>query len=114
MGPFNVTNRSYKYIIIMTDLFTRWTVILPLHDTSAAEIAKAIINVFFLYGPPQKMPIDQGKELVYQVSIYMAGKKKLAPTENDIPNICNCNIMQRFPGFYSLDKEHSKMISWQS
>lgn len=57
----------------MTDLFTRWTVILPLHDTSAAEIAKAIINVFFLYGPPQKMPIDQGKELVYQVSISMTG-----------------------------------------
>ncbi|XP_026654335.1 gypsy retrotransposon integrase-like protein 1 isoform X2 [Zonotrichia albicollis] len=68
IGPFNVTNRSHKYIIIMTDLFTRWTVILPLHDTSAAEIAKAIINVFFLYGPPQKMPIDQGKELVYQIN----------------------------------------------
>ncbi|XP_066195440.1 gypsy retrotransposon integrase-like protein 1 isoform X3 [Sylvia atricapilla] len=66
MGPFSVTNRSHKFIIIMTDLFTRWTVILPLQDTSAAEIAKAIINVFFLYGPPQKMPIDQGKELVYQ------------------------------------------------
>ncbi|XP_042643583.1 gypsy retrotransposon integrase-like protein 1 isoform X3 [Tyto alba] len=66
MGPFNVTNRSHKYIVIMTDLFTRWTVILPLHDLSAAEIAKAIINVFFLYGPPQKMPIDQEKELVYQ------------------------------------------------
>ncbi|KAJ7426235.1 Gypsy retrotransposon integrase-like protein 1 [Willisornis vidua] len=68
VGPFNVTSRSHKYIIIMTDLFTRWTVILPLHDTSAAEIAKAIINVFFLYGPPQKMPIDQGKELVYQIN----------------------------------------------
>ncbi|XP_032531117.1 gypsy retrotransposon integrase-like protein 1 [Chiroxiphia lanceolata] len=68
MGPFNVTNRSHKYIIIMTDLFTRWTVILPLRDTSAAEIAKALINVFFLYGPPQKMPIDEGKELVYQIN----------------------------------------------
>lgn len=56
----------------MTDLFTRWSVILPLQDTSAAEIAKAIISVFFLYGPPQKMPFDQGKELVCQVSIYMA------------------------------------------
>ncbi|XP_075303189.1 gypsy retrotransposon integrase-like protein 1 isoform X2 [Opisthocomus hoazin] len=66
LGPFNVTNRSHKYVIIMTDLFTRWAVILPLQDTSAAEIAKAIINVFFLYGPPQKMPIDQGNELVYQ------------------------------------------------
>ncbi|XP_067172730.1 gypsy retrotransposon integrase-like protein 1 isoform X3 [Apteryx mantelli] len=66
IGPFNTTNRSHMYIIIMTDLFTKWTVILPLCDTSAAEIAKAIINVFFLYGPPQKMPIDQGKEFVHQ------------------------------------------------
>lgn len=73
MGPFSVTSRSHKYIIIMTDLFTRWTVILPLRDTSAAEIAKAIINVFFLYGPPQKMPIAEGKEFVYQVIIYTAG-----------------------------------------
>ncbi|KAM6105710.1 LOW QUALITY PROTEIN: gypsy retrotransposon integrase-like protein 1 [Pterocles gutturalis] len=63
----NVTNRSHKYIIIMRDLFTRWAD-LPLHDASAAEIAKAIINVFFLYGPPQKMPIDQGKEFVYQIN----------------------------------------------
>ncbi|XP_061205352.1 gypsy retrotransposon integrase-like protein 1 isoform X4 [Neopsephotus bourkii] len=66
MGPFSVTNRSHKYVIIMTDLFTRWTVILPLHDISAAEVAKAVTNVFFLYGPPQKMPMDQGKELVHQ------------------------------------------------
>lgn len=71
MGPFSVTNRSHKYIIIMIDLFTRWAVILPLHDTSAAEIAKAIVKVFFLYGPPQKMPIGQGKELVNQVSLYV-------------------------------------------
>ncbi|XP_068782930.1 gypsy retrotransposon integrase-like protein 1 isoform X3 [Struthio camelus] len=66
IGPFNATNRSHMYIIVMTDLFTKWTVILPVRDTSAAEIAKAIINVFFLYGPPQKMPIDQGQELVHQ------------------------------------------------
>ncbi|XP_071586681.1 gypsy retrotransposon integrase-like protein 1 isoform X2 [Heliangelus exortis] len=66
MGPFSVTNRSHKYAIIMTDLFTRWAVILPLHDASAAEIAKAIITMFFSYGPPQKMPIDKGKEFVYQ------------------------------------------------
>lgn len=86
MGPFSVTNRSHKYIIIMMDLFTRWAVILPLHDTSAAEIAKAIVKVFLLYGPPQKMPIGQGKELVNQVSVYVASffvfKKKKLPVLN--------------------------------
>lgn len=68
--------------MIMTDLFTRWTVILPLHDTSAAEIAKAIVNVLFLYGPPQKMPINQGKELVYQVSICGASCFLMYPRKN--------------------------------
>uniref|UniRef100_A0A8C7EGW3 Gypsy retrotransposon integrase-like protein 1 n=1 Tax=Nothoprocta perdicaria TaxID=30464 RepID=A0A8C7EGW3_NOTPE len=68
MGPFSATSRSHMNILILTDLFTKWTVLLPLCHTSAAEIAKAIVSVFFLYGPPQKMPMDQGKELVHQIN----------------------------------------------
>ncbi|XP_063996511.1 gypsy retrotransposon integrase-like protein 1 isoform X2 [Pogoniulus pusillus] len=102
MGPFNVTDRSHKCIMIMTDLFTRWTVILPLHDTSAAEIAKAIVNVLFLYGPPQKMPINQGKELVYQT--------------DDI-NERTCKIIKPFLNKYCLDHpndwdEHLSAIAY--
>lgn len=67
MGPFDATSRSHVYVIIITDLFTKWLVVLPLADISAAEIAKAVVSVFFLYGPPQKMAIDQGEELVDQV-----------------------------------------------
>ncbi|KAM6033909.1 gypsy retrotransposon integrase-like protein 1 isoform 2-T2 [Chlamydotis macqueenii] len=102
VGPFNVTNRSHKYIIIMTDLFTKWAVILPLHDTSAAEIAKAIINVFFLYGPPQKMPFDQGKELVYQT---------------DDVNDRTCKTIKAFLNKYCIDNpndwdEHLSAIAY--
>ncbi|XP_025059084.1 gypsy retrotransposon integrase-like protein 1 isoform X2 [Alligator sinensis] len=66
MGPFDATSRSHVYVIIITDLFTKWLVVLPLADISAAEIAKAVVSVFFLYGPPQKMAIDQEEELVDQ------------------------------------------------
>lgn len=55
------------YVIMMTDLFTKWVVVLPLQDTSAVEIAKAIVSVFFLYGPLKKMVIDQAEEFVHQV-----------------------------------------------
>ncbi|KAM8793002.1 gypsy retrotransposon integrase-like protein 1 [Eudromia elegans] len=68
MGPFSATSRSHMNIIVLTDLFTMWTVLLPLCHTSAAEIAKAIVSVFFLYGPPQKMPMDQEKELVHEIN----------------------------------------------
>lgn len=68
MGPFHTSNRSHVYAIIMTDLFTKWVVILPLCDVSASEISKAIINIFFLYGPPQKIIMDQRDEFIHQIN----------------------------------------------
>ncbi|XP_074789326.1 gypsy retrotransposon integrase-like protein 1 isoform X2 [Athene noctua] len=122
MGPFNITNRSHKYIIMMTDLFTRWTVILPLHDTSAAEISKAIINVFFLYGPPQKMPIDQGKELVYQINeelFALFGMKQivLSYPQTDDMNERTCKTIKAFLKKYCTDHpnnwdEHLSAIAY--
>lgn len=67
MGPFHISNRRHVYTIIMTDLFTKWVVILPLCDVSASEVSKAIINIFFLYGPPQKIIMDQRDEFIHQV-----------------------------------------------
>ncbi|XP_006872375.1 PREDICTED: gypsy retrotransposon integrase-like protein 1 [Chrysochloris asiatica] len=71
MGPFHTSNRSHLYAIIMTDLFTKWVVILPLHDVSASEISKAIINIFFLYGPPQKIIMDQRDEFIHQINLEL-------------------------------------------
>ncbi|VTJ79148.1 Hypothetical predicted protein [Marmota monax] len=67
MGPFHTSNRSHVYALIMTDLFTKWVMILPLCDVSASEISKAIINIFFLYGPPQKIIMDQRDEFIQQM-----------------------------------------------
>ncbi|XP_054666729.1 gypsy retrotransposon integrase-like protein 1 isoform X7 [Grus americana] len=122
MGPLNVTKRSHKYIIIMTDLFTRWAVILPLHDTSAAEIAKAIINVFFLYGPPQKMCIDLGKDLVHQVNeelFALFGMKQIVlsyPQTDDV-NERTCKTIKAFLNKYCIDHpndwdEHLSAIAY--
>ncbi|XP_065717551.1 gypsy retrotransposon integrase-like protein 1 isoform X1 [Patagioenas fasciata] len=111
MGPFSVTNRSHKYIIIMIDLFTRWAVILPLHDTSAAEIAKAIVKVFFLYGPPQKMPIGQGKELVNQINeelFALFGMKQIVLSyhQTDDVNVRTCKTIKSFLNKYCADHQH--------
>lgn len=71
MGPFHTSNRSHVYAIIMTDLFTKWVMILPLCDVSASEISKAIINIFFLYGPPQKIIMDQRDEFIEQINVEL-------------------------------------------
>nr|XP_004652545.2 gypsy retrotransposon integrase-like protein 1 isoform X1 [Jaculus jaculus] len=71
MGPFHTSNRSHVYAIIMTDLFTKWIMILPLSDVSVSEISKAIINIFFLYGPPQKIIMDQRDEFIEQINVEL-------------------------------------------
>ncbi|XP_021111503.1 gypsy retrotransposon integrase-like protein 1 isoform X2 [Heterocephalus glaber] len=73
MGPFHASNRSHVYAIILTDLFTKWVMILPLCDVSASEISKAITNVFFLYGPPQKIIMDQRDEFIQQINVELYG-----------------------------------------
>ncbi|KAM4875099.1 gypsy retrotransposon integrase-like protein 1 isoform 2-T4 [Thomomys bottae] len=73
MGPFHKSQRGHEYAVIMTDLFTKWVVLLPLHDTSVSEISKAILNVIFLYGLPQKIIMDQSDEFIQQVNIELHG-----------------------------------------
>ncbi|XP_078242405.1 gypsy retrotransposon integrase-like protein 1 isoform X2 [Pogona vitticeps] len=68
LGPFGATNKNHMYVILLTDVFTKWAVILPLHDVSAAEVAKAVVHVSFSYGLPQKIAIPQGEEFVHQIN----------------------------------------------
>ncbi|XP_044302505.1 gypsy retrotransposon integrase-like protein 1 isoform X1 [Varanus komodoensis] len=68
LGPFTATGKNHTYIILLTDIFTQWTVALPLRDPSASEVAKAIVSALFCYGPPQKIAINQGEEFVYQIN----------------------------------------------
>ncbi|KAK2507658.1 hypothetical protein MC885_016844 [Smutsia gigantea] len=82
MGPFNASHRSHVYAIIMTDLFTKWIVILPLCDVSASEISKAITNIFFLYGPPQKIIMDQRDEFIHQQIVISHASRTVNPTES--------------------------------
>ncbi|XP_004586344.2 gypsy retrotransposon integrase-like protein 1 [Ochotona princeps] len=72
-GPFHASSKSHMYAVIMTDWFTKWVVILPLCDVSASEISKAIINIFFLYGPPQKIIMDQRDEFIQQINAELYG-----------------------------------------
>ncbi|KAJ7335733.1 hypothetical protein JRQ81_013674 [Phrynocephalus forsythii] len=68
MGPFGATNKKHMYVLLLTDVFTKWTVILPLCDLSAAEVAKAVLHASFCYGLPQKIAIAQGEEFINQIN----------------------------------------------
>ncbi|XP_030421747.1 gypsy retrotransposon integrase-like protein 1 isoform X1 [Gopherus evgoodei] len=108
MGPFSTTRRNHMYVIMMTDLFTKWVVVLPLQDTSAVEIAKAIVSVFFSYGPLKKMVIDQAEEFVHQINrelFELFGMKQivLSYPQTDDTNERTCRTIKTFLSKYCAE-----------
>ncbi|XP_038614916.1 gypsy retrotransposon integrase-like protein 1 [Tachyglossus aculeatus] len=112
MGPFLPSSRSQnQYIVMMTDLFTKWVVISPLRDISAPEISKAIADAFFSYGPPQKIVMDQGEEFIDQINTELCGlfgTKQIVtahPSPSDDGNERMLGVMKTFLPRYCT--EHS-------
>ena len=61
MGPLAYTSSGKRYILVATDLFTRWVEAVPLADQSAVSVAKAFVeSVALRHATPQALLTDQG------------------------------------------------------
>ena len=69
MGPLPVTSRGNRYILIVTDLFTKWVEAFPLKETSAGTLANILVDeVVSRYGVPTSVHSDQGKNICGDVT----------------------------------------------
>ena len=61
MVPLPVSKRGHQYILIVTDVFTKWVEAFPLCDTVSAMLAEILVDeVICHYGVPKNIPSDQG------------------------------------------------------
>lgn len=61
LGPLPVSHRSNRYILVISDCFTKWTECVPLPDQEAATIATAFVNNFITrFGTPLLVLTDGG------------------------------------------------------
>ena len=69
LGPVTLTkDTSFKYILVMTDLFTKYVVTVPLADQTASSVAQAIMENWFLrFGMPDSLHTDQGTNFCSQL-----------------------------------------------
>ena len=68
LGPLPVTSRGNRYILLLTDHFTKYVEIIPVPDMTAEICAQKILNEFISrWGCPLSVHSDQGRTYKSQV-----------------------------------------------
>ena len=71
IGPFQVTAQGYKYVLTITDYFSKFVEAVPIEDKSGSSVARGIFKVYCRHGAPVHFICDQGREFVNEVSIIL-------------------------------------------
>ena len=68
MGPLPTSSQNNEYILVITDLFTKWAEAFPLKDTTATTLATVMLNeVVCRYDVPSCLHSNQGANLCSSV-----------------------------------------------
>lgn len=69
MGPLPASSKGHKYILVVTDLFTKWVEAFPLRSTESTTLAAVLVDeIVCRYGVPHGIHSDQGANLTVRSS----------------------------------------------
>ncbi len=64
-GPFPVTKRGNKYLIVAVECFSKWPCAYPTSSLSSEEIYNGFVeNYVYIFGPPQELLSDRGANMI--------------------------------------------------
>ena len=83
-GPYHVTKKGNKYILVVSDYFTRWVDAFALKSTEATHVAEVLVNRFIsIFGVPLQLHSDRGSNFqskVFQEVCNLLGIQKTRTT----------------------------------
>ena len=62
MQSFAKSNKGYKFILVIIDVFSKFGWGVPLKTKTGSEVAKAFQELWTTHKPPQKLWTDRGRE----------------------------------------------------
>ncbi|GFY18117.1 transposon Tf2-8 polyprotein [Trichonephila clavipes] len=74
VGPYPASRpERYKFILVITDHFTKWCELIPLRKASAQTIANAFFNTYIArYGAPISLISDNGPQFISDVFEHLS------------------------------------------
>lgn len=72
-----VSAQGNRYLLTMTDYFSKYVEAIPLPDKSAVSVAKGLYKAYCRHGAPAHIISDQGREFVNQVGQRFIQRKPL-------------------------------------
>lgn len=82
MGPLPVSSKGRKYILVVTDIFSKWVEAFALRSTDAETLATVLVDeVVCRYGVPSFIHSDQGANLTGQVVSSLCSRLGIKRTQ---------------------------------
>ena len=74
LGPLTRTKRHFRFVLVITDRFTKLTQAVPLRKINALNVAIAFVEHWvFKYGPPRTLISDNGRQFASKFFLRVCG-----------------------------------------
>ena len=71
VGPMPETKEGYRYILVIRESATYWVELYPLKTQTSSEIAEALLDTFFRFGPPRSLLSDAAANLLSEIIMIL-------------------------------------------
>ena len=96
-GPYNTTSDGNKYILVVSDYFTKWVEAYPMRDMEAQTVAEILVREFISrMGVPMVIHSDQGRNFESKLFLQMCGLFGIKKTRTTAFRPASNGLVERF------------------
>lgn len=115
LGPLPATDDGNKYVLVITDWFTKWTECTPLPNQEAKTVADVLVKIFISrFGVPLQLYTDQGSnfesklfsELCELLSIEKVHSTSMRPQANGTVERMNRSLIAMLSKYCQKNQSH--------
>ena len=96
-GPYNTTADGNKYILVVSDYFTKWVEAYPMKDQEAQTVAEVLVREFISrMGVPMLIHSDQGRNFESKLFLQMCRLLGIKKTRTTAFRPASNGLVERF------------------